>query len=268
MNSASFAIEEHEAIAVPRGSLFAKRWIPGTAKGVAPVVLFHDSIGCVEMWRQFPSALSRALGREVIAYDRLGFGRSTARFERPSFDFVTEEAGTYFPAVKVHFGLQSFIAFGHSIGGAMAIAAALSFPHDCQLIITEAAQAFVEPKTTHAIAKTGERFRHPEELGKIARYHGKRAEWVVRSWVVTWLSPEWASWTLKSSLTRVRCPLLVLHGERDEYGSTAFPDELASQAGGLSQKVIIKDCAHVPHREQEQFVLDLVEDFISSRCIP
>ena len=41
-----------------------------------PIVLFHESLGCIELWRDFPRKLSQITGREVIAYDRLGFGQS------------------------------------------------------------------------------------------------------------------------------------------------------------------------------------------------
>ncbi|MGH8437583.1 MAG: alpha/beta fold hydrolase [Pseudomonas sp.] len=40
------------------------------------MVLFHDSLGCIALWRDFPQQLSEATGREVVAYDRLGFGQS------------------------------------------------------------------------------------------------------------------------------------------------------------------------------------------------
>lgn len=57
-----------------RGRLYAKRWTPTGEHQGAPVVLLHDSLGCVSMWRNFPHRLAAASGREVIAYDRLGFG--------------------------------------------------------------------------------------------------------------------------------------------------------------------------------------------------
>jgi len=68
-------------IDTPQGRLFCCRWIPAGRAGSPqkpPIILFHDSLGCIALWRSFPMQLSQATGREVIAYDRLGFGQSDA----------------------------------------------------------------------------------------------------------------------------------------------------------------------------------------------
>ena len=63
--------EDHR-IATARGTLFARCWRPPTDVERAPVVLFHDSLGCVELWRDFPAQLCSQTGRQVVAYDRKG----------------------------------------------------------------------------------------------------------------------------------------------------------------------------------------------------
>lgn len=48
-------------IAMPQGGLFARAWrSPNASTGSdkAPLVLFHDSLGCAELWRDFPAILS------------------------------------------------------------------------------------------------------------------------------------------------------------------------------------------------------------------
>jgi pimeloyl-ACP methyl ester carboxylesterase len=109
------------------GRIFARVWnslndpskpVPGS-----PIVLFHDSLGCVELWRNFPAELSASTGRRVVAYDRLGFGRSDSRGDKLALDFVADEARTYFSAIGEQVGFKRFIAFGHSVGGGMAVIA-------------------------------------------------------------------------------------------------------------------------------------------------
>src|SRR5689334_19597061 len=98
----------------PQGRLFARHWRAGGT--AAPVVLLHDSLGCVELWRDFPSKLAVALGRDVIAYDRLGFGRSDAYPGKLPDCFIDDEARGSFAALRAQLGLERFVLFGHSVG--------------------------------------------------------------------------------------------------------------------------------------------------------
>ena len=42
-----------------------------------PVIVFlYDSLGSVQLWRDFPARLSEATQCNVLAYDRLGYGKS------------------------------------------------------------------------------------------------------------------------------------------------------------------------------------------------
>ncbi|WP_432212508.1 alpha/beta fold hydrolase, partial [Pseudomonas aeruginosa] len=72
-------IESREyRIDTPRGQLFAKRWTPAAAGSALPIVLLHESLSCLALWRDFPERLAAASRRPVVAYDRLGFGLSPA----------------------------------------------------------------------------------------------------------------------------------------------------------------------------------------------
>jgi pimeloyl-ACP methyl ester carboxylesterase len=200
----------------------------------------------------------------VIAYDRLGFGNSTPRRERPSVDFVTEEASRYFPALRRALGLTRFVLLGHSVGGAMALAIAAAERDGCAAVITESAQAFVEPRTLEGIRAARAEFDRPEQFAKLTRWHGAKAHWVLDAWAGVWLSPEFRSWTLDLQLPAVRCPVLAIHGDRDEYGSVAFPRRIAAGVGGPSQLAILEGCGHVPHRERRADVLRLAASFLAA----
>jgi pimeloyl-ACP methyl ester carboxylesterase len=207
---------------VPGGKIFLRRWGAGVSNR-APIFLLHDSLGSVDQWRDFPEALANAAGREVIGYDRLGFGRSAPRTERPSVDFICEEAGTYFPALRRALGIPRFSLFGHSVGGAMALVIAASRSEECEAVVTEAAQAFVEPRTLAGIRAAKTLFGEPEQFERLARWHGEKARWVLDAWTEVWLSAEFSSWSLDGHLGQVRCPVLAIHGDLDEYGSVEFP---------------------------------------------
>lgn len=257
------SIESFEQfVDVPGGRIYAKSWKPSTGPKKSPLILLHDSLGCVEMWRNFPQSLSETLDRQVIAYDRLGFGHSSARTELPSVRFVDEESEIYFPAIVRAFGLGKFVLFGHSVGGAMAVIIAGHFDDACEAIITESAQAFVEDRTQKGIAQAKTNFSDPTTFGKLEKYHGDKTKWVLKAWIDVWLSSNFSSWSLRNDLPKVRCPLFAIHGERDEYGSSRFPEMIASLASGPAKKLIIPDCGHVPHREKRDLILNEVSVFL------
>jgi len=88
---------------------------------------------------------------------------------------------------------------------------------------------------------------------------------VLAAWTDTWLSPAFAGWTLDADLARVRCPLLALHGEHDEYGSPRHPERIVGRTAGPSECIILRGCGHLPHREQPEPVLHAVAQFLAGR---
>ena len=249
-----------------RGTLFARAWAPTDVRRDpdATILLLHDSLGCVDLWRDFPQRLAVATHRSVVAYDRLGFGRSDAHPGRLPVTFIRDEAATVVPRVCETLGLDAIVPFGHSVGGGMAIATGARWPERCAAVVTEAAQTFVEDRTVAGLRAARSDFDRPGQLERLARYHGAKARWVLDAWIETWLSAEFADWRLDDDLRGVRCPTLALHGDRDEYGSARHPERIASLTNGPSRAVILEGCGHVPHREQPTRVLAEVATFLAS----
>ena len=106
-------IQEHsEFIKLNDYELYIKAWQPETADNhatLAPIILMHDSLGSVDLWRDFPAQLAAESSRTVIAYDRLGFGKSSANPDALSTDFVYAEAQQGFKALLQHYFIQQFI---------------------------------------------------------------------------------------------------------------------------------------------------------------
>jgi len=249
-----------------RGTLFARAWAPTDVHRDpgATILLFHDSLGCVDLWRDFPQQLVVATRRSVVAYDRLGFGRSDEHPGRLPLTFIRDEAATVVPCLCDALGLDVIVPFGHSVGGGMAIATAARWPERCAAVVTESAQSFVEDRTRAGLEAARVEFARPGQLERLARYHGAKARWVLDAWIETWLSPEFAEWRLDEDLRRVRCPVLALHGDQDEYGSPEHPGRIAGLVHGPSKAVILEGCGHVPHREQPTRVLEEVTRFLAS----
>jgi pimeloyl-ACP methyl ester carboxylesterase len=260
--SAALVPLDHQ-VPTPAGRLFARAW--GNWRGPVtrpPIVLFHDSLGCVDVWRTFPDALAAATGHGVIAYDRLGFGRSDPHPLHLPLDFVTDEARVAVPALREALGIERMVLLGHSVGGAMAVAAAAAFPEDTLAVITVSAQALVEDRTLAGVRDAKARFTAPDQMARIVRRHGNKAAWVLASWIETWLSPAFAAWTIDDELGRLRCPVLAIHGDEDEFGSTRHPERIVSLAPAGSRMRILRGCGHVPHRDERERVLEAVTTFL------
>lgn len=257
-------VHEH-FVSTPRGPVFVREWLPAASSpGDAPIVLLHDSLGSVSLWRSFPQALATATGRRVIAYDRLGFGRSAPRSDRLTPAFVEEESRTAFAAVHEQRVGGDFVVMGHSVGGGMSVHIAARYAAHCQALVTESAQAFAEDLTLRSIAEARDSFADPAQRERLARHHGDKADWVLEAWTGTWLSEAFSTWTLKDVLPQVRCPTLVLHGEFDEYGTARHPEMIATGVSGPAQKVLLPGAHHVPHREDEAAIADRVRRFLQS----
>lgn len=248
--------------------IFTKMWKPVDVKPLLPIVLFHDSLGCIDIWRDFPQRLAQITQRTVIAYDRWGFGKSSARTAQVALNFIALEAQQGFNAIIEASDLQRYILLGHSVGGGMAVCAAEQNPQQCEAIVSIAAQAFIEKRTTDGVRAAKEMFKDPVQLERLAKYHGDKAKWVLEAWTETWLSESYQTWTLEPNLKNVICPLLAIHGEFDEYGVIEQPQYMVDmvQQKQASHCKIIMGAGHVPHREKPEEVLAEIQEFLMTKA--
>src|SRR5580658_4105981 len=89
----------------------------GPAPAEAPtIVMLHEGLGCVALWRDFPAKLAATTGWGVFAYSRAGYGRSDpVALPRP-LDYMTREACSSLPIVLEAIRLKRGILLGHSDG--------------------------------------------------------------------------------------------------------------------------------------------------------
>jgi pimeloyl-ACP methyl ester carboxylesterase len=255
-----------EHVETTMGRIFVQQWQPsaGIARpGASPVLLHHDSLGCVALWRDFPARLATATGRRIVAYDRIGFGQSAPRADRVPNSFVHDEGAIVVPQLLQALGVGRFVVMGHSVGGGMAVATAAAAGDSCEALITMAAQAWVEERTADGVRAARIAFAEPGQRERLARYHGTQAAWVLSAWIDTWLDDSFADWSLDDLLPRVQCPALIIHGDHDEYGSVAHPARIARQLTSPRDVIILDGVGHVPHREQPEVVLSHVARFLA-----
>ncbi|MEM1416694.1 MAG: hypothetical protein AAGH15_17410, partial [Myxococcota bacterium] len=70
------------------GRLAVESW----GEGPPRVVLLHEGLGSIALWKGFPAALAARVGGAVLAYDRRGHGASDALPAPRAPDFMHREA--------------------------------------------------------------------------------------------------------------------------------------------------------------------------------
>lgn len=230
----------------------------------APTIVFlHDSLGCIRTWRDFPEALSRATGCNAFIYDRQGHGLSCAFSESRKANYLLKEADILLELLRIE-EIEKPILFGHSDGGSIALIAASLAPDDIRAVVTEGAHVFVEDITLGGIMAAKQQLASTNLFERVARYHGDKTKALFSAWMDTWLSEEYREFNIEHLLPDIQCPVLVLQGAHDEYGSARQVESIAGKVGGKSESVLIEDARHTPHKEATEITLKLAANFIRS----
>jgi pimeloyl-ACP methyl ester carboxylesterase len=156
------------------------------------------------------------------------------------------------------------ILIGHSDGGSIALIFSSDHPQIARGVITEAAHVFVEDITLKGIQEAVEIWKNTDLKPKLARYHGDKTENIFTAWAETWLSAEFKKWNIEDCLPKITCPVLVVQGEDDQYGSNAQVDAIAGQVSGPAKCSLIPNCGHIPHKEARDVVAGEMIRFIHS----
>jgi pimeloyl-ACP methyl ester carboxylesterase len=217
----------------------------------------------VSAWRDFPAALASRIGSRVAAYSRLGHGASDpAPLPRP-IDFLHGEADAL-PAVMDALGMDRPALFGHSDGGSIALIAAAAYPDRVHALVLEAPHVFVEDVSVSSIAVMKTAFDEGDLRARLARHHGPNVDIAFRGWNDVWLDPAFRGWSIEALLPRIVCPVLVIQGEDDEYGTLAQVERIARRASGPVETLVLAACGHAPHRDQRDRVLSSVAAFLDN----
>ncbi len=233
----------------------------------APTLVFlHEGLGSTSLWKDFPDKLAERTGCGALVYSRAGYGKSDpVPLPRP-VRFMHDEA-TVLPKVLEAAGVRESILVGHSDGASIAlIHAGCDQPDGLLGLILEAPHVFTEPSGLESIAKIAEVYRTTDLRDRLARHHGANVDVAFWGWNGVWLDPGFRAWNLEEFLPGIRVPILVLQGDRDEYGTWRQVEAIERQAGGRVEPVRVRDCGHSPHREQESVALEAMAEWL--RTIP
>jgi len=224
------------------------------------IVLLHEGLGSVAMWKDFPDTIAATTGHPVLVYSRHGHGRSARLEQSRRIDYMHHEAMTVLPDLLLQLEVRKPLLIGHSDGASIAIIYAGSGNAVSGLVLM-APHVFVEQVSIDAIAEAKRTFETTDLGAKLARYHN-HPESMFRGWNDIWLQPQFRDWNIESFLPEIQSPLLVIQGENDPYGTLAQVDAIESGAGGPVQKLVLASCGHSPHIDCRQRIIDAINAFV------
>lgn len=237
---------------------------PGSAtEGPRSALVFlHDSLGSIRQWRDFPRRLGEAAGLDVLLYDRQGYGGSDPYAGARRAKTYLEAEADVLEKVLAERGIARAVLFGHSDGGTIALLAAAKHPARIAGLVVEAGHVFIEAITLAGIRDSLRAFRTTDMRERLSRYHGGKVDALFEAWSGTWLSEEFRRWNIERCLPGIRCPVLCIQGEKDEYGSERQVDAVVSQVSGPARKLMLPGIGHAPHREAPEACLAAAGEFV------
>jgi pimeloyl-ACP methyl ester carboxylesterase len=234
-------------------------WGPGP-EAAPTLVLLHEGLGCVALWRDFPQLLAAATGCGVFAYSRFGYGRSEpVPLPRP-LGYMHDEALAVLGRVLDAAAIRRCVLVGHSDGASIAaIYAGGVQDFRVRGLVLLAPHYFVEDICLAAIARARAAYAVGDLRTRLARYHD-HVDVAFHGWNGAWLDPAFRAWDITEYLAHIHVPVLQLQGTADPYGTAAQP-HAAEQTAGCPVETVMLPGGHAPHLEATAQTLSAIADF-------
>lgn len=238
------------------------RWVGQDDRGRAPIVLLHEGLGSLGLWRDLPERMAATTGRRVFAYERAGHGGSDPPAGPRDPGYLRHEGERVLPAVLDAVGVARCVPYGHSDGGSIALLLAAARPERVAACVTAAAHVFVEEETLAGIRQA--RAAWDDGLGaRLARHHGAGTRALFDAWSLTWLGADFRNWAITDRLSAITCPVLAIQGRDDEYGTPAQVAAIVAGTRGHGEGLLLPGCGHAPHQQARDATLAAVAGFLA-----
>jgi len=237
----------------------------GAETGRPPLVLLHEGLGSVAMWRDFPDKLAARVGARALVYSRLGYGRSDPLPAKRNVCFMHEEA-LALTRLLDRLAIARPLLVGHSDGASIAVIHAAA-DRAVEGLVLIAPHVFVEAVCLRSIRAIRAAYRNDDLRSRLAKYHAHIDD-AFLGWADIWLDPAFRAWSIEGLLPRVRAPMLLIQGLKDEYGTLAQLDRIEAAAAAPTARCVLAQCGHSPHRDAEAEVLDVIAAFTAGRAAP
>ncbi|MHC5202541.1 alpha/beta fold hydrolase [Myroides sp. LJL119] len=228
------------------------------------LVLLHDSLGCITLWRDWPKFFAEHLDCNVLVYDRVGYGKSQKMSSVVrSLDYLQKEA-YFLNNILDLLQIKQVCLFGYSDGASIALLYGALFPMSTKGIISIAGHVFVEQITIEGVNKFKEEFNKGDLAVRLEKYHPEKVNDLVNAWVNTWTSEQFKAWSIEDLLDKIISPLLFIQGDQDQYGSLDQIIRTFSKVKGLAISKIYPGATHSVPKERTMEIRQETLDFMST----
>ncbi len=231
--------------------------------GPGPALVFlHEGLGSIGLWRSFPHDVRRACGDcELLVYSRQGYGHSAPAFGPRRVSYMHDEADAVLPMLLEQLGVERPVLVGHSDGASIALLYA-GAGRPARALVLLAPHVFVEDRSIEGIEAARRDHREGDLATRLARHHDD-PDATFRGWNDVWLSPEFRAWNIEDRLPVVTCPVLLVQGDADPYGSVAQLDAIERGVAGPCRRVVLPGVGHAPQTEAPAETLAAVAGFVA-----
>jgi pimeloyl-ACP methyl ester carboxylesterase len=249
------------------------------------LVLIHGNNSSAYSWSDVFDQLAKEF--RVVALDLKGFGFTS----KPAGDYRVETQAALVVRLLDELKIERAVLCGSSMGGAVALAAAINYPQRVDALILVGSSAFEETRggslapaylrwpyiggavtalalTSDSLVRQGLRKSFYDESKvtdeRVAAYYrplrtrgGQLAARLVR---------EQRNYTLiENSLDKIRQPTLLIWGAHDRLNLLEDGRRLHSKIAG-SQLVVFDNCGHLPQEEMPAAFVREVLSFMKSKA--
>ncbi|MBZ0215577.1 MAG: alpha/beta hydrolase [Fimbriimonadaceae bacterium] len=227
------------------------------------LVLLHEGLGCISMWRDFPEKLGAATGCGVLVYSRQGYGGSDpVTLPRP-VSYMHDEALQLLGQILDYWHIRRTILVGHSDGASIAAIYAGVFD-DSRIagLVLMAPHFFVEQICYDSISASTVAFETTDLREKLAAHHGDNVDCAFWGWNRVWLENDFQEWNIEEYLPGITIPMLIIQGADDAYGTALQWQAAQNKSGGPVEIAELANCGHSPYREAPEKCLDASARFV------
>ena len=230
------------------------------------VILMPGALGSAESHLQpLLDHLNSEGNFTLVAWDPPGYGDSRPPERNFTLDFFDQDAKAANELMTQILGITEYSIVGWSDGGITGLVMATLFPQNVKKLILWGAQAFITGKDIEFVEGFRDISKWPDTLRKpMEKMYGMEyLPVLMNKWCDTFkaIYVEREGEIVKSRLDKIRCPTLILHGDKDEIVDPVHPIHMEANIKGAKLHRF-PDGTHTIHFQYKEEFIQLVQNFL------